>query len=698
MEGFSLPDLSAVPTLTGLLVMLFAAAVALTVSQRTVQRDATERLPWWLAGTVALATGLWASGVLGVAHLAMAAGAEFDVTWSVVAGLATFVFAALGLHASLARQPSMGQRLAGVGLLGAATLAPTLSSLAAVGLQRSDLAQLSGLSLLGWMVASSSFGWGMAVAQRPNCSRRAQAAAAALIGAGVLAAQSLVLGAVPWPAPFDLADGDGIGSHTLATLASVGAGELLLLLALALAVEARLRGRLDRAQTELMAHALRDELTGLANRSAFDQRMSALQREVDAGRGKAAVLLVALDGFRQVNESYGHACGDALLLEVAQRLRTLVEADALARLGGDEFLLVLHGDAALQEATVLAAQVVATLSQPCHIDGRELATSGSVGVAGYPVHGPASELLTHAAVAMRTAKNAGGNTYAIFDPRMVIDQRDQAELLHDLRLALVRSQLELYYQPKVHAPSAQITGVEALLRWHHPQRGMISPVIFIPLAERSGLINKIGAWVIDEACRQARAWRDQGLRMRVAINLSAHQLRQRDLPQYIADALQRHQINPDLLTCEITESVAMEDTETTARFFAELAAVGVHISIDDFGSGYSSLSYLRKLPAGELKIDRSFVMDVAHSEEARKIAAAVVQLAQALKLKVVAEGVETEAQFNILRQLGCDELQGFLFAKPMSARALGLWAAGDDGTRAVQFSESLFQESRSLAL
>jgi len=342
--------------------------------------------------------------------------------------------------------------------------------------------------------------------------------------------------------------------------------------------------------------------------------------------------------------------------------------------------------------------VVATLSQSCSIDGRELAISSSVGVAWYPLHGPASELLTHAAVAMRTAKNAGGNTYAIFDPRMVIDQRDQAELLRDLRLALVRSQLELYYQPKVHAPSAQITGVEALLRWHHPQRGMISPVIFIPLAERSGLINKIGQWVIDEACRQARAWRDQGLRMRVAINLSAHQLRQRDLPQHIADALQRHQINPDLLTCEITESVAMEDTETTARFFAELAAVGVHISIDDFGSGYSSLSYLRKLPAGELKIDRSFVMDVAHSDEARKIAAAVVQLAQALKLKVVAEGVETEEQFMILRQLGCDELQGFLFAKPMSARALGLWAAGDDGARAIQFSESLFQETHSMAL
>jgi EAL domain-containing protein (putative c-di-GMP-specific phosphodiesterase class I) len=236
------------------------------------------------------------------------------------------------------------------------------------------------------------------------------------------------------------------------------------------------------------------------------------------------------------------------------------------------------------------------------------------------------------------------------------------------------------------------------LRWHHPQRGTISPNIFIPMAERSGLIDSLGAWVIDEACRQARIWRDQGLRMRVAINLSAHQLRQRDLPQRISAALTRHQINPDLLTCEITESVAMEDTEATARIFSDLDAVGVHISIDDFGSGYSSLAYLRKLPASELKIDRSFVLDLATSEEARKIAGAVVQLAQALKLKVVAEGVETEEQFQILRELGCNELQGFLFAKPMSAKALGQWAISDDGPRSIQFSESLFHGTRAMAL
>jgi EAL domain-containing protein (putative c-di-GMP-specific phosphodiesterase class I) len=284
----------------------------------------------------------------------------------------------------------------------------------------------------------------------------------------------------------------------------------------------------------------------------------------------------------------------------------------------------------------------------------------------------------------------------MFDTRMVDEVRDQAELLRDLRRALSLGQLELYYQPKIHAPSAQVGAAEALLRWHHPQRGMVSPAVFIPIAERSGLIVALGTWVIDEACRQARAWRDEGLRMRVAINLSVHQLRQSDLAARIRDALAKHQINPDLLTCEITESVAMEDTEATMRVFAELAAVGVHISIDDFGSGYSSLGYLRKLPASELKIDRSFVLDLETSEEARKIAEAVVQLAQALNMKVVAEGVETDEQYQILRRMGCEHVQGFLFAKPMSAKALALWAMGSDGPRSIQFRESLFKETATL--
>jgi diguanylate cyclase len=299
--------------------------------------------------------------------------------------------------------------------------------------------------------------------------------------------------------------------------------------------------------------------------------------------------------------------------------------------------------------------------------------------------------MAHADCAMRECKTAGGVSYCFFEARMMSGVREQAELLRDLRQALARRELELFYQPKIHAPTGEVTGAEALVRWRHPRRGLVSPTVFIPIAERFGLIKGIGDWVIDEACRQARAWRDEGLRMRVAINLSPFQLRDPELGGRIETALKKHQINPKLLTCEITESVAMEDSQATARFFAVLVGVGVHISIDDFGTGYSSLAYLRKLPAEELKIDRSFVSDLETSDEACTVVGAVVKLGQALNLKVVAEGVETEAQNQILRSLGCNELQGYLFAKAISAKALGLWVMNDVGPGPMVFRLSLFQ-------
>ena len=322
----------------------------------------------------------------------------------------------------------------------------------------------------------------------------------------------------------------------------------------------------------------------------------------------------------------------------------------------------------------------------------------SIGVVLYPRDGSLSAAMANAEAASHYAKRNGGSTFAFFEPRMLGDAREQVELLRDLRHAVAKNQLELVYQPKVHAPSGEIMGAEGLLRWHHPERGMVSPASFIPLAERHGLIVTLGQWVIEEACRQARAWRDQGLRMRVAINLSVHQLRQPDLAERIAAALKRHQINPNLLTCEITESAAMEDAEGTQAILERLAAVGVHLSIDDFGTGFCNFAMLRKMPAEELKIDRSFVLDLETSADARAVVDAVVKLGQALGRKVVAEGVETEGQAQVLRALGCDVLQGYLYAKPMSARALALWAMNDVGPRAIEFSASLFQETQPVSV
>jgi len=695
---------SLIPTLLppamGLLVLLLGAYVCIDMGQRVHQRAAAERLPWLLLSGVALATGLWATAVLGVAGRVSGPDIGFDAHTAGAAALAALALGLPGLYCTLAAPASHARRLGGAALLGAAAVAAQTLSLSAVA-QPAGVQWNIGLLLLAWASASSGFGWGLRAAYRPSQaepSPQRQGVSAVVVGAGALVSQALAMGAAGMPSVTTPLSGEAIAASTMTMLASMGGTELLLLMLLACAVEVRLRRRLENARIELEAHALRDELTGLPNRLSFEGRLAQAQQQADTQQGQAALLVVALDGFKHINEGFGHECGDRLLQRIAQRLRGLVTPHSAARLGGDEFLLLLEGEAPAQQAMALAVQVIDAVTQPCSVNERELSVSCSVGVALYPQHGSMSALITHAGVAMRAAKGSGGSTYAVFDARMVVDTRDQAELLRDLRMALARSQMELFYQPKIHAPSAQVTGVEALLRWHHPQRGTISPNIFIPMAERSGLINALGAWVIDEACRQARVWRDEGLRMRVAINLSAHQLRQRDLPQRIAEALRKHQINPDLLTCEITESVAMEDTDATLRFFTELAAVGVHISIDDFGSGYSSLAYLRKLPAGELKIDRSFVLDLASSEEARKIASAVVQLAQALKLKVVAEGVETDEQYQILRQFGCDELQGFLFAKPMSAKALGLWAMADEGPRSIQFSESLFRETQAMAL
>jgi EAL domain-containing protein (putative c-di-GMP-specific phosphodiesterase class I) len=374
-----------------------------------------------------------------------------------------------------------------------------------------------------------------------------------------------------------------------------------------------------------------------------------------------------------------------------------------ARLPNDEFLVLLNTTPRVDDPSTVALALLDAIGEPFAALSKEPLVSASIGVVLYPQHGALSTLLTHARAAMRAAKTAGGASHCYFDPAMLNGSRESTQLLRDLRAALGREgidrkQLELYFQPKIHAASGEVTGAEALLRWHHPHKGMISPEVFVPLAERHGLINPLGRWVIDEACRQARVWRDEGLRMRVAVNLSVHQLRQPDLAEQIAAALAKHQINPDLITCEITESSAMQEMEVTMRVLGQLDALGVHISIDDFGTGHSSLAYLRKLPADELKIDRSFVLDLETSEDARKVASAVINLAQSLNLKVVAEGVETEAQNRILREFGCDQLQGFLFAKPMSARALGLWAMQDVGPRTLNFRASLFNETAPAAM
>ena len=488
--------------------------------------------------------------------------------------------------------------------------------------------------------------------------------------------------AQPWPA---LALG----------LAALLALVLLIIAGLLLRQRQHARGLLR--QIECMAtHPGETGLPGmpaLLRRERFDEAMDLAMARCDQSGQTCCVLFVGLDQLQELNDTDGYASGDRAIVCVAQLLASAGSSAApLTRVGGDAFVLLVEAD--LAHARSLAAVFGQALSRVSGTEPTGAALACSVGIACYPLHGSRARLISQASAAMRQVRQAGGNDYAVFDPAMAVNHKDQAELLRDLRGAVERQQLELVYQPKVDATTLQITAAEALLRWHHPQRGLISPAVFIPLAERFGLIGAMGDWVITEACRQAGLWRQAGLRMRVAINLSAYQMRQDDLVDRIEAALKLNGLSANRFTLEITESVAMEDTRVTQRSFERMRRAGLHVSIDDFGVGQASLSYLRRLPAAELKIDASFVQDLDSSADARAIVDAVINLAHALHLRVVAEGVETEAQRDHLLSLGCDELQGFLFARPMSAKALSLWAMpGQNPSAHDDFRPSLFMDS-----
>jgi diguanylate cyclase (GGDEF)-like protein len=455
-----------------------------------------------------------------------------------------------------------------------------------------------------------------------------------------------------------------------------------------------LSASLDAASTQLGLLSQRDVLTGLLGREEFELALDRAASGSDGAGQSFCLLYIDIDNLRTVNDTYGHAVGDEVLRLAAARLLATLSSKAAAtsRIAADEFAIILPGS--LDRAHLAAQSIAMAFERPLAAADGATRLSCSIGIAAYPQHGSRPRLMGNAVLAMRSVKHAGGDAYADYDPRLGVAHREQSEMLKDLGVALERRQFELFYQPKMDARSLQVTAAEALLRWHHPERGVISPAVFIPLAERYGLIGDIGDWVIDEACRQAAIWRENGLRMRVAVNISGVQLRRDDLAERIQTALLRHGIPASRLTCEITESVAMEDTRLTRQAFEQLRRTGVHVSIDDFGTGHSSLASLRRLPAAELKIDRAFVCDLEGSADARAIAAAIVQMAHRLDLRVVAEGVETEAQRDLLVKMGCDELQGYLFAKPMTSQALALWADDDRPGEAGAFRPSLFQETQ----
>jgi diguanylate cyclase (GGDEF)-like protein/PAS domain S-box-containing protein len=425
-----------------------------------------------------------------------------------------------------------------------------------------------------------------------------------------------------------------------------------------------------RYESELEFQTNRDALTGLANRNLLRDRLSQAISYAYRYNHPIWVLFVDLDRFKFVNDTLGHQAGDGLLKAVAARLQAAVrETDTVARLGSDEFVLILpeRTDAGL--STGIVQRIMDAVAQPLTIEGHEFFISSSVGVAVYPADGEIPEdLLKHADIAMYRAKETGRNNFQFYTPAMNERALERLRLEGDLRNALEREEFVLYYQPQVDLHTHEIVGVEALIRWQHPELGMVPPARFIALAEETGLIVPIGAWVIRTACRQNKAWQLAGLgHLRVAVNLSARQFAQHDLVESIAQALSEAGLAPEYLEIELTESLVMADVDRAICILRELKALGVKLSIDDFGTGYSSLSYLKRFPIDVLKIDRSFVNDITIDPDDAAIVVSIISLAHSLRLQVIAEGVETEPQLAYLRQHGCDQMQGYFFSRPVAA-------------------------------
>ncbi|HZQ35198.1 MAG TPA: EAL domain-containing protein, partial [Dehalococcoidia bacterium] len=428
-----------------------------------------------------------------------------------------------------------------------------------------------------------------------------------------------------------------------------------------------------RAEADLERLALHDTLTGLPNRTLLldrlEQALHVAQRQGDA----LALLFLDLDRFKEINDTFGHHAGDLVLQEIGRRLpQVLRESDTVARLGGDEFAVILP-EASAATAHIAAEKLLVALARPCTVEGYRLDVGASIGIALYPDHaGDVANLMRCADIAMYRAKRSGAGM-SLYSPDADWHSPGRLALLSELRAALTRDELVLHYQPVVRFATGETTRVEALVRWQHPRYDLLTPDQFVPLAERTGLINDLTRWVLRSGIGQCAAWRREGLDIGLAVNLSARNLHDPELPQTIHALLEMHGLPASCLKLELTESSIMADPDTALAVLNQLRGAGVRIAIDDFGTGYSSLAYLRRLPVDEIKIDKSFVLDMATNENDAVIVRSAIELAHALGLQVVAEGVEDAETWQRLAQLGCDAGQAYFVARPMPAEQMGRW-------------------------
>jgi diguanylate cyclase (GGDEF)-like protein len=657
-----------------IVVAVFVSYTALNLSSRvaSARKRPAARL-WLVGGAVAMGSGIWSMHFVGMLAFSLPIPLSYDV--SITLASLAIAIAISGFALSIASPPriTLPRLAAGAVVMGLGICAMHYSGMGAIQILPMITYEPGLLLASGAIAIGASFAalW-LFFRLREGRSWRMRVArlgAAVVMGLAISGMHYTGMAASQFAPGSYCIGGTGENNGWLAITIGVLAVAVLTITTILLIYDAHLESKtrrhnelLEEANAQLQHVATHDALTGLPNRLLLADRLNQAIAQAERHQHRFAVLVVDLDRFKSINDSLGHLAGDALLKDVCRRLGlALRKADTLARLGGDEFVLILNEISGPHDAEAVATKVLADVAQPMKLAELELHTSASIGISICPDDGiDAESLLRHADAAMYHAKNNGRNAYQFFAPAMNAFARERLELENGLRSALERREFVLHYQPKVDVRSGRIDSTEALIRWRHPTRGLIAPMDFVPLAEETGLIIAIGEWVIRDACRQAYAWQAAGLRpLRVAVNLSAKQFRQKNLVEIVRDALRVARLEPHYLELELTESAVMQDAERSIDILRELSHLGVRISVDDFGTGYSSLSYLRRLPLDKLKIDRAFIRELVTSRDDAEIVRAIVSLAHSLHLKVIAEGVETPEQLEFLRSLGCDQYQGF---------------------------------------
>lgn len=658
------------------IVAFLASYTALDMAGRVATSTGKVALVWLFGGGFAMGVGIWSMHFIGMLAMSLPMVMSYSASLTVLSMVIAVAASIFALWIVCYGELPWYRLCGGAIVMGSGVVAMHYTGMAALMVNPGIVWDWRWiwLSVAIALGASGAALW-LAFHLRRGTGRLAlmRSGAALIMGIAIAGMHYTGMAAASFPASSH-ATHLGVNSSWLAILVVVVTLAILGITLLVSMLDARLQARtsvlassLAEANRELAQLALHDNLTRLPNRILLEDRLDQAINKASRENSKFALMFMDLDGFKAVNDAFGHHIGDSLLIAVTERMKEIVQGHhTLARLGGDEFVLLIEIEDPNDAATVADALVKA-VERPFDISRYELVVSLSIGIAVFPGDGiDERELMFNADAAMYHTKNNGRNGHSFFQPSMNTIAQNQLQLINDLWLAKDNNELRLFYQPKFCAPRGPIIGFEALLRWQHPRRGLLAPDVFLPLAEKTGLIVTMGNWVIDEACRQLREWHLQGnTDWSVAVNLSALQFEQAGLVETVVNALETHRIPPELLTLEVTETTAMRNPDESVRILTELTELGVKASIDDFGTGYSSLLYLKRLPASELKIDRAFVNELQAQTEDATIVTAIVALAQTLNLKVVAEGVETAEQQQFLTGLGCNTLQGYLLGRPV---------------------------------